>query len=522
MRPTLVPILLTLALGCGGDSGPSDPGDNNPPPPPPDPTLSSVTCTLDAIADMEYEGATRPSVAFAWSGYGVMSDATETALDSAVMKVGSIRVQKFTGGTSGSGTLGSGDTEDGNNTLSITCYRETRTGADTEGFRMSRIVNLPTIDLAGVVLDMDEDGSAEADLSGIVTDGTLTGVQVSSGPVSIELRNDSVFVTPTADANGSYTLQFTATNDDGDANESGSWTIQPITDFLAGRLEDSETDTGSSGELRIYDGGQLLETISTNGSGNWAKTNLPDASQYRIEAELDAGSYIRTVRVSPASTGADVEVGLIRAVPISNVDGRDFKVFSLEWTVGIGNLILKNEFQHVCYLVENPEPNRGGTFSQDQRDIVTRKWADPTDIPRFFEGRTSSVQVCDSSDYSVGPDNLVVPQKGNLVIVPDDTLFGLGIGGAGAPLDVDFDGMNDSGTVRIAPQLDLATFEKVTGHEPGHLYGAQHPSSEFNDRSIMAYPVELIQPGLFDEKFGYVVGEETFKNGEDLNDILGL
>ena len=123
MKPALRPwplvlIFISLALGCGGD-GPSDPGNNNPPPPPPDPTLSSVTCTLDAIPDVEYEGSTRPSVAFAWSGHGVMSDATETVLDSAVVKVGAVRVQKFTGGTSGSGTLGSGDTADGNNTLSV-------------------------------------------------------------------------------------------------------------------------------------------------------------------------------------------------------------------------------------------------------------------------------------------------------------------------------------------------------------------------------------------------------------------
>ena len=95
---------------------------------------------------------------------------------------------------------------------------------------------------------------------------------------------------------------------------------------VRGTLEDSETDTGRSGEVRAYrsnaDGTYtLLDADTTDGAGNFALSFQDDAAVFDLQARLKDGaadaSYVRTLTL-PMQSASEL---LVRAVPYTGLNG---------------------------------------------------------------------------------------------------------------------------------------------------------------------------------------------------------
>ncbi|MDT8437213.1 MAG: hypothetical protein RRA92_10720 [Gemmatimonadota bacterium] len=492
---------------------------------------------MNAIPDVSFEGDFPAVAPSGTASYGVLSDDSRVALDSLVVSVNGERTVRLleVNGDWTAPEVAAALLREGSNTGSVTCYASWdgtgRAASDNESFRLTRIVPpLPTIGVLPAV-DAVEDQLAAVSTAGLVTDGELTAVTVTTGSVTAEYRSavDSLYVTPAPDWNGQYVLQFEAGNAQGLTTKDGTYTVTPQPDLLAGQLQDNETDTGKSGQLELLIDGTPIRTINTDGSGNWEKQNLPEGSQLTIKAQLDEGSYIRTVRADISNNG-DVNIPIVRAVPYAGLSAngisvQDFKahIYSIKGGADITTRFDIENFKKSCYFFDNPESTDSGSFTQDQINSIIDAWESSDRIPKLIENKVFIIEECKDNDWEIDPSSgFAVPKKGILLWVPD---YNLPAQGFGVAFDVNSDGGFDSGYIRINPNFsaNLTDLKRTAAHEAGHaIQSWVHPDVLPNSKTIMAIPVTPEKPQFADEKAAKIMLDTTFKDGEDLEDILGL
>lgn len=107
----------------------------------------------------------------------------------------------------------------------------------------------------------------------------------------------------------------------------------PRTTSISGTLENSETDTGSTGKIRAYrknaDDSYTLLGTTTAGSNGRFSMSFNHRGSFDLQARLKDGatdkSYIRTLSLSSGRTGLT-----IRAVPYTDLSATDTVVFPTE------------------------------------------------------------------------------------------------------------------------------------------------------------------------------------------------
>ena len=338
---------------------------------------------------------------------------------------------------------------------------------------------------------------------------------------------------------------------------------------VRGTVEDSETDTGSPGEVRVYgehaDGSHaLLASGRTDAAGafrlSFPGTDAPLSLQARLkDGEVETG-YVRTV---PLSGGCESQV-LVRAVPYTGLNGdtletdigiEQFREFILD-VMDDGRGIHKWRLEDLKGIEVIPEyrpPAEGdfppGEFNQDELDLI--EWMLRDDALRvFFGGKRMRIQVDNASTPDSekhyryvahrGQDQ-IAEEDGWIIVFPTDfTLRTF----ARAHSSSNRDGHRRAGTIGLTVRGIRGEVNEDTrrqrllfrlNHELGHVTYATRGRGESSHtrilgghQSLMSYaggvavaPI-CIAPCLADRKALGIVYEDTFPALTRVHDILGL
>ena len=297
--------------------------------------------------------------------------------------------------------------------------------------------------------------------------------------------------------------------------------IDPNATTIRGTLQDSETNTGSEGEVRAYkknsDGTYtLLNSYRTDADGNFTISFNDEVSEFDLQARLMDGDvatgFVRTVTL-PGESKSD---HLVRSVPYTNLNGnmqqclfvgdctfrqiqtdvtpqqfREFIIDTMDGGEGIHKWDLER-LQGIEVLHENPTSNTG-YFTQDELDHIYEVLKDPEDGRVYFNGKDVYVQVDSPSTpdskkhYDVDPFDGIGPHEGWVIVFPVD---GLGSYGAAGSVLIE-DGHILSAVILLEPNEDSGWYfvdgGRTVTHELGHvgLYtgGREENSHTFNLRT---------------------------------------
>ena len=353
----------------------------------------------------------------------------------------------------------------------------------------------------------------------------------------------------------------------GPSGPSGNPPVSPnpsgTTTSISGTLENSETDTGSAGEIRAYrknadNSYTLLGTTTAASNGRFSMT-FNHRGNFDLQARLKDGaddkSYIRTLSLSSGRTGLT-----IRAVPYTDLaetntvsfsDGvvsiPEFKTFMRDVnkvTILSGGGIRRDTFDRwnlddlngIEILRENPTSNTG-TFSTTQQNYIESVIKASDDGKILFNGRTINVQKDSSlSDQNTNKKytvsgSVVRPNRGWIVIVPE---YGVSYDGAATTWDIGNDGFVDFAWIGLkSPGNFYQSSGDTITHELAHvtLYPGGdvtmgHTSRISFNKSITAGhgntgDTVCTKPCSMDKKAAKLIYEPTFPVGTSYGEILG-
>ena len=338
---------------------------------------------------------------------------------------------------------------------------------------------------------------------------------------------------------------------------------------VRGTLEDSETDAGSPGEVRVYgehaDGSHaLLASGRTDAAGafrlSFPGTDAALSLQARLkDGEVDAG-YVRTV---PLSGGCESQV-LVRAVPYTGLNGdtletdvgiEQFREFILD-VMDSGRGIHKwrlEDLQGIEVIPEYRPPAEGdfppGEFSQDELDLIEQMLRDDA-LRVFFGGKRMRIQVDNTSTPDSEKHYRYVAHRGQDQIAEEDgwiiVLPTEYTGAAAFAINSIYrDGYRRAGTIGLTLRAGirgevnedkrLRRLLRRLNHELGHLTYASrgrgedsHTRAIRSHQSLMSYAGGVavaptcIAPCFADRKALRIVYEDTFPALTRVHDILGL
>ena len=424
----------------------------------------------------------------------------------------------------------------------------------------------PTVDLSGVNTDLLEEEVRDAINLPPPTDPNPEDMPVpyttyidrisTDGKVTSTLEGDvlngyQLAIEGNEDEKGFYQIELEfGSVEGGIGNATLDGFITNLVD-ISGTLEDNETDLPQAGIIKVFKKNldesysQIHDPIDIDSSGNFDFQLDQVVSEVILQARLDMGSYVRTVRLDGAQDYLDVSpVYPIRAVPYDgeisidfNGDGLiqqeidDFRTHMEE--TNISTLVVgyppkeiglrKWNFGEFLDIVERFEkivivrndPDTGSSFIQDEIDFIESKINALDDVKAYVEGRELPIQIVESkSEVSSYADKIIV--------LPVDDLDpeGLGLGPAGDAKVYDDDLNRYINAVRIRLRLVADT---VVSHEFGHAFIALggEATTLSGDYTIMA-PSTLLKPGPADIKAASIVYEDTYLGGERLDDLLGM
>ena len=338
--------------------------------------------------------------------------------------------------------------------------------------------------------------------------------------------------------------------------------IDPNATTIQGRLQDSETDTGSEGEVRAYkensDGTYtLLDKDKTDADGRFTLSFNEKVPNFDLQARLMDGnvdkSYVRTINL-PGENNSDF---LVRAVPYTGLNGNtvetdisveQFQNFIYDAVADEDEGITKwnlDNLEGIEVIDDNPTSNTG-YFTQEELNFIEGVLTDKNDGRIYFNGRNVLVQIDSPStpdsekhyeikDYGEGDD--IAPDEGWVVVAPEDDIFGLGH--ALLP-GYDENGYRIRGFIGLEtkePEEGLGDFmsgPRTLSHELGHIafyYGGRefpsHSSTIRMSQSIISIRHRIgetgcTKPCFADRKVGKMMYEDTFATKTPAGNIVGL
>ena len=337
---------------------------------------------------------------------------------------------------------------------------------------------------------------------------------------------------------------------------------------VRGTVEDSETDAGSPGEVRVYgehaDGSHtLLASGRTDAAGafrlSFPGTDAPLSLQARLkDGEVETG-YVRTV---PLSGGCESQV-LVRAVPYTGLNGdtletdigieqfREFIVDVMDDGRGIHKWRIE-DLQGIEVIPEYRPPAGGryapGEFNQEELDLIERVLRDDA-LRVFFGGKRMRIQVDDAST----PDSekhyrydaqrastRIAAEDGWIIVFPTEYT---GVTLAAAQSSLYRDGHRRAGAIaltvrgirgevrehkrrqrlqlRLNHELGHVTYATFGRGESSHTRAVERHQSLMADGGSAVEPI-CIAPCFADRKALRIVYEDTFPARTRVHDILGL
>ena len=244
-------------------------------------------------------------------------------------------------------------------------------------------------------------------------------------------------------------------------------TVKDTTD-ISGTLQNSETDTAATGEVRAYKEQshgtyKLLDSSTTDSNGNFSLQFDGSVPDFELQARLMDGttkkSYVRTVSLP----GEDEPALIVKAVPYTGlvescstpmascISYDDFKTFvkeinggavyvgtppTGEWVPGGPQKWNLNNLQGIEILLNNPSGSTHGSFTTQQQDYIKTRIIADDDIELMFNGidLESKVQIDTStttasemhytleSNFNGNNITAVSADTGWIVVVPMDNL----------------------------------------------------------------------------------------------------
>ena len=381
----------------------------------------------------------------------------------------------------------------------------------------------------------------------------------------------------TQDTNYNVEVSVTDNKVEEPVKQTYTLTVKDTTD-ISGTLQNSETDTAATGEVRAYkeqsDGTyKLLDSSTTDSNGNFSLQFDGSVSDFELQARLMDGttkkSYVRTVSLP----GKDKSELVVRAVPYTGlvascstpmascISYDDFKTFFKEINAGsvyvgtpptgywyFDHAIQKwnlDNLQGIEILLNNPSGSTHGSFTTQQQDYIKTRIIADDDIELMFNGMdlepkvqidtatttASEMHYTLESNFNGNNITAVSADTGWIVVVPMDNLQASGE----AEPAINNQGYITSGGVAIntSTQADGVLFQssnRTISHEFGHVTyapggteSAGHTYTLYTDQSLMSSKTRsnstaIPKSGFADEKLLKVL--YTFPAGTPHDDLF--
>ena len=335
--------------------------------------------------------------------------------------------------------------------------------------------------------------------------------------------------------------------------------IDPNATTIQGRLQDSETDMGSEGEVRAYkensDGTYaLLDSDRTDADGRFTLSFNQEVPNFDLQARLVDGnvdkSYVRTINL-PGENNSDF---LVRAVPYTGLNGNtvetdisveQFQNFIYDAVADEDEGITKwnlDNLEGIEVIDDNPTSNTG-YFTPEELNFIEGVLTDKNDGRIYFNGRSVPVQIDSPSTpdsekhYDVFvPGDSIRPDEGWIIVVPKENIIGVGH----AYVAINEEGYRIGGFVALNPKEPeegsggFLSHPGTVSHELGHIafyYGGREPGSHSpavrHSQSITSNlhrigEPECTKPCFADRKVGKMMYEDTFATKTPAGNIVGL
>jgi hypothetical protein len=306
--------------------------------------------------------------------------------------------------------------------------------------------------------------------------------------------------------------------------------------------------TDSDSFAAYFAAAPILKEFPTDASGNATATlselvsQLPGGVVLRVRAtdsDWNSGnSYIRTIKGLPAgdvTSSTDSRMNpAVRVVPYpdlvkeENFSTSDFKQHMKEvnFYYGVGHL-MKYYITNIGILDVNPlSPEH--TFS-DETNIKNH-------ITNLYETIGKTIPITSNPSEGVAytrSGNTIIPENGWVIIIPDTLAMGIGgdvqPNGSGQPFSFGSALMvlNDCNQNYNNPLNGVIDHESLHSLAfPGHAKTLATSGSDgkyySNEKTIMPEIINTSNSGSGDKKAAKIVYEDTYKAGENLDDILGV
>ena len=364
---------------------------------------------------------------------------------------------------------------------------------------------------------------------------------------------------PTVTQDTNYNVEVSVTDNkvEEPVKQTYTLTVKDTTD-ISGTLQNSETDTAATGEVRAYeeqsDGTyNLLDSSTTDSNGNFSLQFDGSVSDFELQARLMDGttkkSYVRTVSLP----GEDKSELVVRAVPYTGLSAScttpmascitydDFKTFVKEinsgavqsqtppFTSTTGTIQKWNldDLDGIEILLDNPLGSGHGSFTSAQQNYIES--VINTYNNSLFCGESVSIQKDNSSSvkhytFSSSGNNFdfddVTPDAGWIVIVPAHSLaipdgFAPGL----ANISINNQGYITRAKIGLDSDANIYNSNNATiPHElwhvtiaPGGTESDGHSNTLYTDQSMMSElwrglnSVELTEPGDVDENLANII-----------------
>jgi len=316
---------------------------------------------------------------------------------------------------------------------------------------------------------------------------------------------------------------------------------------VSGFLEENETDSRQSGEVRVYKPDKTeLGRISVSSQGIFnqqfpIRTSEMEVENILIQARAISGSqnksYVRTLKIPSGDvTNKTMRVVLYDGLADNGISKEDFyrhfaeglipdeqkpNADALTWNPEL--VKWKNGAPDEIIVVKNNwQGSSQGFFSQETAETIKNRILDRNDIGAWFDGKitSSKVRIVDDYQYDTSKD------QGKIVVYPTTN------GSTGWLV-------NNNGYAEFGRPLIFSGSQGGIGplaivHELGHVAGLQGHARTLNPKFTIMIPGLGLDytsaPRFADKKTAKALAEDTYQHGEGtgangrltLRDILGL
>jgi len=289
---------------------------------------------------------------------------------------------------------------------------------------------------------------------------------------------------------------------------------------ISGQLQDTRTDSGELGKIRIYNASDttfLRETL-TDTQGNFDFQLDQPLDVILLQARLETGNpndnYIRTI-VLP---GRDTIGLIIRAYPYTNVLA-NAGISRSDFVSHLGELnpnFFKWDLDSLRGVeILDVDPLGRGSFTSAEQDATEQTFK--ANLTCYTGGLLNGNDLYIQKDNSSIPDSqrhYINEERNWIYVFPNNSV------------DRGFTRTKDeNGTIYLVSiELESTTSEFVKAHEIGHAFIAP------NDNHAITLPgtvtimrsSSLTTPGPADCEAAYIVNETTYLPRSSIDDLLGL